>query len=234
MKCFYRNPISIQNVEYCRIASVFLVLETCFKKCGRILSVLLLALATTYSMNACATMQWPDEIIFHGRKYMVHTLLLEKYFSEHKNLKLESLEVDEDRCTCLWRGYIATYEIKNNVLTLKGIIVPIWHAFSIGELATLNGYTGQIKRTGPNGTKKWKNILPELVSHAGPDVVSMKWYSGTLVIPDCDPKKCKAGGHVDGMSYILIEIKNGIFIKEKRVNDEEYGELDAKGLLSSE
>lgn len=234
MKRFYCNSILIRNVKYGSAISLpqdraYGILGICFRESGRILFILLLYLMMSYSMNAFATDQWPDLINYNGKKYLMHTFPLEQYFLKNPNIKLESIE-EEKPCSCLWRRYVAIYEIKNNLLIMKSIVAPIWDSFDdTGRLvrfgldpAEMEGITW----LDTQDRKKWKDILPELIDHAGTDIVKMKWFSGVLVIPDCEAYKCKYNDN-----SIFIEIKNGIFIKETKINYEEYVKLANKGLL---
>ena len=57
-----------------------------------------------------ATQQCCDTIIYNGHSYPTQLNLLEKYFDENpeKKPKIECMS------TALWRGYIATFKIKDN------------------------------------------------------------------------------------------------------------------------
>jgi len=61
------------------------------------------------------TRQISDTLIFENKKYHLNDELLEKFFKSFPDKKPEF----EISCTALWRGYIATFEIKNDQLFVK-------------------------------------------------------------------------------------------------------------------
>jgi hypothetical protein len=85
------------------------------------------------------TMQELDKIIIKDVRYSLWTFPLDSYWTK-KNPKPRVLITK----SCCWRGYIATWEITNNVLYLKDIVfsTPIGD-FGIGYLFPYN--TGNVK-----------------------------------------------------------------------------------------
>lgn len=63
------------------------------------------------------TRQIGDTLIFENKEIYLNEELLEQYFRENPD---EKPEVDVS-CSALWRGYVATFEIKNNELLVKEI-----------------------------------------------------------------------------------------------------------------
>ncbi len=63
------------------------------------------------------TRQIRDRLIYNENEYGLNVELLERYFREFPNKKPES-ELKE---TALWRGYIATFEIKDQQLYVREI-----------------------------------------------------------------------------------------------------------------
>ena len=61
-------------------------------------------------INAFATAQYPDKIIYNGKEYDLHSNPLEEYFQKNPDKKPKATMIS----TALWRGYVATFEIKNN------------------------------------------------------------------------------------------------------------------------
>jgi len=97
------------------------------------------------------TQQIPDKLIFENKKYYLNDYLLDGYFREfpEKTPKAEIL------CTGLWRGYIATFKIKNKELIIHEIESLINIDFN---------------------TKSWRDeIFPNN---------KFEWYSGLIRIDD--------------------------------------------------
>jgi len=63
------------------------------------------------------THQISDILIYESQEYHLENELLEKYFAEFPEKKPERKIVE----SCIWRGYIATFEIVNNELQVKDI-----------------------------------------------------------------------------------------------------------------
>lgn len=61
------------------------------------------------------TQQIKDKLIYDKKEYYLNVELMEGYFRDFPE-KFPKFDVD---CTALWRGYIATFEIKNNELYIK-------------------------------------------------------------------------------------------------------------------
>lgn len=94
------------------------------------------------------TKQMEDLLYYQGRKYFVGTYLLESYFKDHPQKRPE-IEVQE---TCLWRGHMATFEIREAQLFLTELEVLV------------------------EGKQYSKSVLEEVF----PDNQKMDWYSGLL------------------------------------------------------
>ena len=63
------------------------------------------------------TRQITDKLIFENKEYYLNVELIELFFREFPEKRPEF----EVQCTALWRGYVATFEIKNNELLIKEI-----------------------------------------------------------------------------------------------------------------
>ncbi|GGG07386.1 hypothetical protein GCM10011344_04920 [Dokdonia pacifica] len=97
------------------------------------------------------TRQIRDRLIYSGEDYYLNEELLEGYFREHPEKKPES----KVTCTALWRGYIATFEIKDDQLLVDKL--------EMFEDTKLN--LKIIKELFPNNNK-------------------FEWYSGLIRIDD--------------------------------------------------
>ncbi len=67
--------------------------------------------------NVLATIQAPDELTYKGETKPMLTNPLEQYFETHPRPE----GVFNALCSAIWRGYIATWEIKENNLYLVNL-----------------------------------------------------------------------------------------------------------------
>jgi hypothetical protein len=70
-------------------------------------------------LTVFGTSQCPEKIIYNGKEYKLHSNPMETYFKKYPDKRPKG----GIRSTALWRGYVATYEVKNNQLFLKDISV---------------------------------------------------------------------------------------------------------------
>lgn len=73
---------------------------------------LTIILTLFFGVNVFATGQEPDRIIFKGQEYMLFSNPLETYFKKYPDKR----PTRGFESTGLWRGYIATFEVRNNRL----------------------------------------------------------------------------------------------------------------------
>jgi len=169
---------------------------------------LLLTLLFTafFCVSAFATAQYPDKIFFKGQEYDMHTNPLESYFAQHP----EKRPKGGAQSTALWRGYVATFEIKDSLLFVKDITIQIWDT-------TANG----------NQTIKWKSVLNEVF----PDQKEVKvdWLTGLLVLPYGKLINYVHMGYGSTYeNYLLLEINNGTFVKGKEFDSKGYEKFKEK------
>ncbi|MBF0104560.1 MAG: hypothetical protein HQM16_04450 [Deltaproteobacteria bacterium] len=122
-----------------------------------IATIIMMALAVPH---AFATAQYPDKIVYNGKKYALYTNPMESYFNQHPSKRPKG-GVDS---TALWRGYVATFEIRDQTLLLKDI-----------EIEVLT------KTKEHNNEYQWKSVINKIV-HKG-QTLPIEWFTGTLVLP---------------------------------------------------
>jgi len=167
-----------------------------------ILRALFFILVVTFSADLFATAQAPEKLIYKGKEYPLFVEPLNEYFKRHPEKWPRPTVVS----TGLWRGYIATFEIRNNELFLKDIEVE--------------AYTEENKYS-------TNSILSEFL--AGKPELKIDWFSGLLIIADGKMiEYVHMGFGSIYENYILIEIKNGNFVKETRMNHIEYKQFQDK------
>ena len=163
-------------------------------------TLLTIVLTLFLGINVFATAQYPDKIIYNGKEYNLHSNPLESYFEKYPDKRPESNIMS----SALWRGYIATFEVKDNQLFLKDIKIQ---------------YSDTISKE--SNTYKWRSVIKEIF----PDSKNVKidWLTGLLVIPHGELVNYVHMGYGSTYeNYILLEIDKGDLKKEKHFKYEEY------------
>jgi len=171
----------------------------------RIIAILLFAVSIS---NVLATAQFPDKLIYGGKEYSLHTNPMETYFSKHPDKKPDS----GVSCTALWRGYVATFEIKEKELLLTDIEVIV---VSKDE----------------HGKSDWdfKSVKNKVMPES--DRLKADWFSGILVLPHGERVKYVHMGYESTYSnYILLEIKKGELTNELSFDHKQLEEFKKQQL----
>lgn len=149
--------------------------------------------------NVFGTAQIPDVILYEGKEYIMHSNPLNDYFKKNPDKYPESTI----RSTALWRGYRATFEVKDNALYVKDIQIL------------------------SRGADEWKSVLKESSPDGKPFKVD--WYTGILVIPHGKMVRYVHMGYGSTYEkYILLEIKDGKINAEKKLDNKEYVKFKEK------
>lgn len=97
---------------------VFLLLINIMKR--NILKYISMMLVVLSSNQLFATAQIVDLLIIEGDTTWINSNPLESYFEKKGSRKIGNTEM-QGGCTALWRGYVATWELKNDSLFLVRI-----------------------------------------------------------------------------------------------------------------
>ncbi len=161
------------------------------------LIVLILLLLTTVSKTQ-ASVQSPDKVLFEGYEYSLHFYPLEKYFAEHPNRKPKA----ELFSFNLHRGYKATFEVKDNLLSL--------HDLTMSRMLINKPYHSESK-----------SVKHEMFKNNQSTVLD--WFSGILVLPYGEMVNYSFGSrHSIYTHYLLLEIKNGQLTEKRRYDLLDY------------
>jgi len=169
---------------------------------------LIIIFSLCISFQAMATAQLPDKIVYKGKTYKLHSNPLEAYFEQHPEKRPYGIG-----STALWRGYIATFEIRDQQLYVKDISVE---------------YADSLKGT---HDFKWKSVMQEVF----PDQKSFKvdWVNGLLVIPHGKMVNYVHMGYGSTYEkYILLEIDQGKLKREKKFDYKSYETFRAQQFLA--
>lgn len=152
-----------------------------------------------------ATAQIPDKILYEGTEYKLYSNPLNDFFKKNP----EKFHIISNRSTivssALWRGYVATFEIKNNQLWVKDIKVQ-------------------------TGLKEWESVIDEVFPNE--ESRRMEEYSNLLILPYGKMLNYVHMGYASTYErYILLKIESGKLIDNKRFTAKEYEEFKEKQFL---
>jgi len=169
-------------------------------------TILTVIMTVLFGLSVFATAQKPDKLIYNGIEYNLHSNPLESYFEKNPDKRPKGGVMS----TALWRGYVATFEIRDSMLYVKDIQIPYWDT-------TDNN----------NHDTKWKSVLNEVFPEQ--KEIKVEWLTGILVLPYGDLVNYVHMGYGSTYkNYILLEIHKGILKKEKRYNYKEYEKFKEK------
>ena len=170
-------PLEIRNSAEVRILSV-----------ARILLTLLLFVGIC-GQFAFGTGQQGDILMLRGKKYFIQTNPLERYFEKHP----ESRPRSNIRSTSLWRGYVASWMIKDKKLILTDVRV-------------------KASMEGPE-EERWRSALSEVFP--GQQEVFAEWFNGHIIVPTGKRVKYVHMGYAsEYKSYLIFWAKNGAITKD--------------------
>ena len=170
----------------------------------RILSILILFFC--FNLTVFGTAQTPDKLIYNGKEYRLHSNPMESYFEKFPDKRPKS----EVMSTGLWRGYVATFEVKDDQLYLKDIEI---------EIST--------KEKNNEYKYSWKSVLNEVFPSQ--ELIKIDWLTGLLVLPEGKVVNYVHMGYASTYEhYVLLEFENGNLKGEKQFGYEEYEKFKDK------
>lgn len=177
------------------------------------------------------TAQYPDRIIYKGKECDLHSNPLESYFDKYPDKRPQS-ETDSN---ALWRGYIATFEIKDNQLYIRDIKIEIISNGSVLKLLKwlwkllknrqfylpINNFRTLPKNKRKNYQSGWKSVIDEVFPNQ--ELIKVDWETDTLVLPSGELVNYVHMGYASTYEYYtLLEIENGDLKSEKHIRHEEF------------
>lgn len=162
----------------------------------RIRKFILFLACYALSLNAFATAQISDSIQINGKSYALNTNPLKN----HPKLDGWKSPTDSVSSTANWRGYLASWEIKDSKLLLTDITITY-----------LNKKTDDYER---------RSIAGDFVD-AVPAPAT--WYSGALIIPDGQLVNYVHMGYASTYShYLIFQIDEGNVIGSLSLSQAEF------------
>ncbi len=166
----------------------------------RLLNALLTALLVLAPAAVRATAQEPDVLLLDGKEEALFTNPLEPFLARHPGLRPESPH------TANWRGYVATFRIRDGGLWLEKVAV-----------------TRDPEQAGGEHRSETVDVLPEFFP--GKRRVLADWYTGVLLIPRGTLREYVHMGYGSTYErYLLLEVRAGRLVGR---HDMTAKELDA-------
>jgi len=145
-----------------------------------------------FAFKGFATAQYPDKILYQGKEYDLYSNPMEAFFEKNPDKKPKG----GANSTALWRGYVATFEIRDNILYVKDIKIQL-------------------------SSNEWKSVLSEVFPNQ--KNIKVDWQTGILVVPHGKLVQYLHRGYESTYEkYILLEISQGNLTKEKQLSLKEY------------
>jgi hypothetical protein len=168
---------------------------------SRMAKLLLLAAIACCSVLVFATAQQGDVLRLNGKQYFIYTNPLKLYLQENPG-KLPKSEVGS---TGLWRGYVASWEVKDGHLLLVDV--------------------GILKSVSQPGQKGFSTEISSVMSEMFPNekTVPARWFSGHIIIPDGKLVKYVHMGYASIYErYIVLRIEKGAVSRQWTTDAEEF------------
>ncbi|MDD2244889.1 MAG: hypothetical protein PHR13_09805 [Dysgonamonadaceae bacterium] len=163
-------------------------------------TVFTIILTLFFWLNVFATAQESDQLIYNGKMYSLSSNPLESYFEKYPDKRPRP----EVMTSSLWRGYVATFEIRDSMLYVKDISVQ---------------YLDNSDKK--NRDVKWKSVLKEVFPKQ--KEIKVDWLTGLLVLPYGELVNYVHMGYGSTYeNYILLEFNSGRLKNEKHFKYDEY------------
>ncbi|MBG9377908.1 hypothetical protein I5907_16830 [Panacibacter sp. DH6] len=163
-------------------------------------------ISTALYLTSFATAQYPDKIFFNGKEYALLSNPLEAFFEKNPERRPEGGVIS----SALWRGYVATFEVRDNQLFVKDIQII---------------YINTTDKN--NHDDEWKSVMEEVFPEQKD--VKVDWLTGLLVLPHGKIVNYVHMGYGSTYEkYFLLEIDKGDYIKSKQFDYEEYEKFKDK------
>lgn len=165
--------------------------------------VLILSFLLGIILQSYGTAQIPDKIIYKGRTYKLHSNPLDKYFERYPEKKPKRGIIS----TALWRGYVATFEVKREEVYLKDVKIEIRNKDSEKQFDT-----------------KWISVKDQIIPQG--TGIKIDWLNEILILPYGKMVNYVHLGYGSTYSkYILLEVENGTVNRIKKINHEGFVEF---------
>ncbi|MEO0414280.1 MAG: hypothetical protein AAF226_04915 [Verrucomicrobiota bacterium] len=186
-----------------------------FRRLGKI--GLLAILVTSFSSVCNATMQVPDLLIYDGTTYSIRSNPLESYLATTGGTAPTASWKSEVMSTANYRGYVATFEIREAKLFIKKVEIEVRKEPSL--FAQL--WAKLTKSTAHASYIKERADLSEVFMTKTSSPRFADWFTGILEIPVEDG----VGYHFNPEHAHLFRIEKGNVIRDRKVEYARFNPL---------
>lgn len=166
--------------------------------------ILLAILALSIAPAAQATAQAPDVLIVDGKEFALNTNPLESQLEQKQWKPPEEAMVS----TANWRGYIATWEVKEDKLFLKEVTILV---------------------KDPKSDEEYRRKVITGDLYPGVPEVHAAWYTGALVVPDGKMTEYVHMGYGSSFDhYQIFRVRAGQVIGRLSMTDAQFGAYKEK------
>jgi hypothetical protein len=164
-----------------------------------------LALAITgCAIAVFATAQYGDKLRIDGKTYEIFTNPLTSYLEGNPDKLPKSNVVS----TALWRGYVATWEVKNQALLLVNVEI-----------------LQPVKKPGESGSStEFGSVMEQMFP--GEKEVPARWFSGNIIVPDGKLVHYVHMGYGSTFEkYIVLRVEKGAVTRQWKTDAEGFGKF---------
>lgn len=165
-----------------------------------VFAVLAVALALVPG-RVCATAQVPDLLVLDGKEVPLNTNPLEPYLDANR----QTVPRFPPGSTANWRGYVATFAIRNGVLIVDKVEVSRWETPTDGKAPV----------------RRVEDVVTQVFG--GRDDVPATWYTGALVIPRGKLVNYVHMGYGSTYErYTVIRVRSGYVLQRLDMTADEF------------
>lgn len=162
--------------------------------------VFLALISLLLTSNVLATIQLPNRILFQSQTYATNFDPLDDYLRKYPERKPKINGSSGD----LWRGYLATYEIVDDVLILKDVEID----------------SGFKQKDDGLYYRGWKSVLSDVVP--GNKKLKIEWYTGLIVLGYGEVTYEEYDFLQTFEKYVILEVSEGRFLTSKKFGKNEF------------
>jgi len=165
--------------------------------------IIVLLFSLIVAQGVFATAQAPDYLEYKGKTYSLNSNPLEPLFKKNPELKTKLSDQNERVVISSgnWRGYVATFKIKNKRLLVKDITIED-HNDSFDEYKEIS----VINKVLPNKNQR-----------------NASWFTGNLIIPIGKQTEYVHLSYASKYeSYLMLQVKDGVLIDKAEFNSQEF------------
>ena len=144
-----------------------------------------------------ATAQQGDVLVLNGKTYYIYTNPLRAFLEKNPGKIPESEIVS----TSLWRGYVASWEVKDGRLVLTDV-----------------GILHSVKKSGESGfSTELRSVMSEVFP--GQKDVLAEWFTGHIIIPNGKLVNYVHMGYASTYEkYIILRVEHGVVTRNLAVD----------------